>query len=39
METLAKLLFYVGMFEPKYWNVQGFSSERDFINHFVKSYS
>ena len=37
MEQVAKMVFYVGEFDSKYWDVGGLG-EREFIARFVENY-
>jgi hypothetical protein len=38
-ETLAKLVFEIGSYDPSYWNVSNFQSEREFVNQFNQIYA
>lgn len=37
-EELAKLVFLVGSYDAKYWNLNGCSDERIFVKWFLEFY-
>lgn len=37
-EELAKLVFFVGSYDEKYWNLNGCTDERAFMRWFLDNY-
>lgn len=37
-EVLAKLIYHLGKYHAKYWDIAKFKNEREFVNDFLEKY-